>query len=69
MLAAVIAGLMTLPLVAALSFAVVIVLAGPHSGLLPEWIEVLVLALGWMATLAVPVWVGRRVWVRFSRIE
>lgn len=46
------------------AFFAVIILAGPHSGLLPSWLEAIVLALGWLAVLLVPVLVARRVWQR-----
>lgn len=56
--------LLALILVAALAFAVVIVLAGPHAGLLPGPVEVVVLGLGWLSVAVVPVLVARRVWRR-----
>ena len=43
---------------------VVLVLAGPHAGLLPEWLEVAVLVAGWLTLLAAPVVMGRRVYRR-----
>lgn len=51
-------------LVAAASFAVVIVLAGPHAGILPHWLEAAVLGLGWLAVLVVPFLAARKVWRR-----
>ena len=43
---------------------IVLVVAGPHSGLLPRWLESVVLALGWIAVFLVPMvpthWVWRR---------
>lgn len=59
-----VAWLVTLLLVAAVAFALVIVLAGPHAGLLPHWLEVVVLALGWLCVVVVPALVARRVWRR-----
>lgn len=56
----------TLLLVAAVSFVVVIAWAGPHAGLLPRWVEVGVLGLGWVAVLVVPVMVARMVWRRYG---
>jgi hypothetical protein len=35
-------------------------LAGPHAGLLPEWAEILVLAVGWTTVIALPVWTAHR---------
>lgn len=40
----------------------VLVLAGPHGGLLPEVLAPWVLGAGWLLLLLVPVWVGLRVW-------
>lgn len=51
-------------LVAAASFVVVIVLAGPHAGILPHWLEAVVLGLGWLAVLVVPFLAARKVWRR-----
>ncbi len=45
---------------------VVMVLAGPHSDLLPNPLPVLVLALGWLALLIGPVLVARSVWRRIG---
>jgi len=53
--------------VAALAFLVVIVLAGPHSGLMPGWLEAVVLVLGWLTVLVAPVWITRTVWRRWLR--
>lgn len=51
------------------AFFAVIILAGPHSGLLPSWLEAIVLALGWLAVLVVPVLVARRVWLRVPQVR
>jgi hypothetical protein len=53
-----------LALAGALSFVVVIFLAGPHSGLLPKWAEVVVFCLGWANVIVVPVLAARWVWRR-----
>lgn len=37
--------------ISGISFVVVIVLAGPHAGLLPRWLEAVVLFLGWAVVL------------------
>jgi hypothetical protein len=53
-------------LLAPVCFFVVIVLAGPHSSLLPGWLQPAVLVLGWLVLLLVPLLIARKVW---SRIE
>lgn len=59
--------LVSLVVVAALALVIVLVLAGPHAGLLPQWAEVLLLAAGWLAVLLMPIWIT--VWIhrRLSR--
>ena len=57
----------SLVLVAAVSFVVVIFLAGPHAGLLPHFLEVAMLILGWLAVLVVPAVVAWKVWQRLGR--
>lgn len=56
--------LMTLILVAVASFYAVLILAGPHGGLLPSSFETVVLVLGWLSVLVLPIlparWVRRR---------
>jgi hypothetical protein len=56
----------SLILIAGVSFVVVIFLAGPHAGLLPHWLEVVVLILGWLAILVVPVLAAAKVWRRLG---
>lgn len=56
--------LATLAVVAAAAFLAVIVLAGPHGGLLPRALEGAVLVIGWLAVLVVPAWVAWAVWRR-----
>jgi hypothetical protein len=41
----------------------VLVLAGPHSSLLPSRTQPAVLLLGWLTFLVMPLWVARRVWL------
>lgn len=53
--------------VAAVSFIVVIVLAGPHAGLLPHWLEAVVLGLGWLAVLVLPILAARTAWRRLGK--
>ena len=48
-------------------FVVVIVLAGPHSSMLPSWIQPAVLILGWLVLLVGPLLVARAVWRRGAR--
>lgn len=50
-----------LVVVAALTFFVVIFLAGPHAGLLPHALEVVVFVLGWLFVLVLPVLAARTV--------
>lgn len=55
-----------LAVVAGATFIVVMMLAGPHAGLLPHWLEVLVMLLGWVVVLLVPFLLARRVWRRLG---
>jgi hypothetical protein len=61
-----VAYVVTLVLIAGVSFVVVIVLAGPHAGLLPHWLEVVVFCIGWAAIFVVPVLAARKVWRRLG---
>jgi hypothetical protein len=61
--------LLALAVVACIAFVVVIVLAGPHSGLLPFWLEGVVGAAGWLSVLVLPILLARKVWRRFARDE
>lgn len=45
-------------------FFVVILLAGPHSSMLPSVIQPAVLVIGWVVFLAGPVFIARSVWRR-----
>jgi hypothetical protein len=56
----------SLLIVAAISLGIVLIVAGPHSGLLPGWLEGVVLALGWAAIFLVPVLPTRWVWRRLA---
>jgi hypothetical protein len=51
-------------LCAAVSFVVVMLLAGPHTGLLPRWAEAAVLCIGWANVIIVPVLAARWTWRR-----
>ncbi len=67
MLFTVIAFLVTLFIVAALAVVCVMLLAGPHSGIMPPALEPVVLALGWLAVLGLPAFVAYRVWRKLGR--
>lgn len=58
--------LIALAVVAAVAFFVVMFLAGPHSGLLPAWLESVVLIQGWLAVVVLPVLAARWAWKRAS---
>ncbi|MDP3857026.1 MAG: hypothetical protein Q8Q73_04595 [Stagnimonas sp.] len=58
--------LVSLALVAVAAFFVVIVLAGPHSDLLPGWLSAVVLALGWLAVFVLPALLARLAWRRLG---
>ena len=58
--------LLALCIVAPVAFLVVIFLAGPHAGLLPELIEAVVLVIGWAAMLLLPIGAAWKVWQRSS---
>lgn len=64
-----VAYMVSLAVVAALSFFAVLIFAGPHAGLLPSWLEPVVLGIGWLAILVLPVLVARVVWRRIGRSE
>jgi len=71
MKAAIVVGtyVVTLVAVASTAFVAVMLVAGPHSGLLPDWAENVVLGLGWLATVVVPFLVARIVWRRLGRTQ
>jgi hypothetical protein len=54
----------TAAVLAPVCFVVTVVLAGPHSSMLPSLLQPAVLALGWLVLLLVPLWVARLVWRR-----
>ncbi|MCF8199751.1 MAG: hypothetical protein K9J42_13360 [Sulfuritalea sp.] len=68
-IATAVAYIVSLVITAAISFFAVLILAGPHAGLLPSWLEPVVLGIGWLAVLVVPVLVARLVWCRIGRSE
>jgi hypothetical protein len=64
-----VAYIVSLAVTAAVSFFAVLVLAGPHAGLLPSWLEPAVLGIGWLVVLVVPVIVARVAWRRIGRSQ
>jgi hypothetical protein len=48
-------------------FFVVVLLAGPHSSILPSAMQPAVWVLGWLVLLGLPVVAARRAWVRTGR--
>jgi hypothetical protein len=65
-LAGVVTWVLAVPLVAALLFLPVMILAGPHSSVLPSAIQPAILVLGYLAVVAVPSWVAVRVFRRMK---
>lgn len=59
--------LAVLAAVAVLAFFAVIFLAGPHAGLLPHALEVVVLVLGWLSVLVLPLLAAWAVWQRLRK--
>jgi hypothetical protein len=57
---------LSLCIVAPVVFLIVIFLAGSHAGLLPEFLEAVILVAGWVSVLLVPIWVARKIWRRNS---
>jgi hypothetical protein len=64
---AIVAWLVTVAVLAPAIFFAVILLAGPHSSMLPSVLQSVVVITGWIVFLAGPVWVARIVWSRFAR--
>ena len=56
----------TLVLVSVVAFFAVILLAGPHGGVLPRAYGNLVLIVGWFAVITVPLWAAWAVWRRYE---
>jgi hypothetical protein len=53
----------SLLLCALVAFYIVLFLAGPHAGIVPAWVQKIILLLGWIFTIAVPVFIARKVFV------
>jgi len=60
------AWLVSLAVLAPLCFAGVLLLAGPHSSILPSPLHIPVLILGWSILLIVPLMVAKKTWRRLS---
>jgi hypothetical protein len=59
--------LVTITVVAAVTFFLVILLAGPHGGLLPRALEGVVLIVGWSLVLVLPFLAAWAMWRRLGR--
>ena len=57
----------TLLVVVPVAGGLVLLLAGPHGGLAPHWMARAVLALGWLAVLALPAGCAAWAWRRCMR--
>lgn len=57
----------TLVAVATFAFFAVLFLAGPHAGLLPPFLEKVVLVLGWLSVIVLPTLAAVWVWRRLGR--
>jgi len=66
-LISILAAVISMPITAVLVYFAVLFLAGPHGGVLPPSLHLITLAFGWIVVVAVPLFVGRWVWQRFSR--
>ena len=62
LLVTVIAYLVSLVAVATISLVVILLLAGPHAGVVGEPMEMVVLAIGWLTVLGLPAYIAYRVW-------
>lgn len=56
-----------LTVTAAMVFFGVLVLAGPHGGVLPPSLHTATLALAWLVVVVVPILIARSVWRRLAR--
>ena len=62
-----VAVLISIVVTAGVALAVVLVFAGPHSDILPAWLQGVVFVLGWAAVIAVPILVGKTTWRHLNR--
>jgi hypothetical protein len=63
----VLAWALSFALLAPVCFVAVILLAGPHSSVLPALLQPVVLVFGWVVFLVAPVLIARAVWRRTGR--
>lgn len=56
----------SLAIIGAATLFLVLVVAGPHSGLLPSWLETPVALTGLLVILVAPVLIARTVWRRLQ---
>ena len=61
------ASLFSLIVIAGVAAVCVLFLAGPHSDILPSWLQVVVIILGWIAVIGVPIAVGAFTWRRLHQ--
>lgn len=61
------AWLLSLAVLMPICFFVVMILAGPHSSVLPSMIQPAVLILGWVAVLVAPMMIAGFAWQRAGR--
>jgi hypothetical protein len=66
---ALLAWVASVAVLAPVCFFVVILLAGPHSSLLPGWLQSAVLLLGWLIVVVAPFLIARAVWRRTARAD
>ena len=66
-IATAIAYFLSLTVVAYVMLIVMVIVAGPHAGLLQSWLEQVVIVLGWVVIFVIPIPVARKVWRRFGR--
>jgi len=55
----------TLALVSVIAFFAVMLLAGPHGGVLPHAYSSFFLIVGWLAVIGIPLWAAWAVWRRY----
>ena len=63
-LLALVAYVVSVAILAPLLFFVVVILAGPHSSMLPSRVQPAVVVLGWLMLVIVPILIARAVWRR-----
>ncbi|HKY92953.1 MAG TPA: hypothetical protein VJM11_18015 [Nevskiaceae bacterium] len=56
----------SLLVIGAATLFVVLVVAGPHAGLLPQPLEIVAVLAGWVIVLVAPAYVARSVWRRLD---